>query len=389
VTSLRLRLLAVVAATVSPFVFYAFTNAQRERAAAGEMLAEQSLQRARAAAGQLDAQLTVVDRLLDSALVIARQPMRLSSPNALPGDSSRAGVNQFTPTIGALGIAGAVVGTVTGDRSLLDQLPVTRRAKLASAAAGPFADDGEAPASTLVDDGEGRSTSDSVAMIVARTVPRSGGACQCLADSAVVLVALLTDIDVERLIGGDTLSNGAVATVIGGRGTQVGRLPARERWIADTSAGELLRPTAVERQGTFEMRGVDGVARSVGFAAIGKLPWRVYIGVPAAAAFTAVEHRLNDLLLLSALALAIAVIGVELAVRSTETRTVVSPVRDAVPGHSAGDVLPAVSSASQAPPAVIMSEEELLEFGDDIDRLVQLSHPPATPHLEAAGSDRR
>jgi len=39
VTSLRLRLLAVVAATVSPFVFYAFTNAQRERAAAGEMLA--------------------------------------------------------------------------------------------------------------------------------------------------------------------------------------------------------------------------------------------------------------------------------------------------------------------------------------------------------------
>ena len=309
--SLRSRLFVVVAAAITPFVLYAALTAARGKSVAGDSFRNGTLARARATARSLDERLLLVDQMLDSAMVQVRQPAAGMHTLVLP-DSAQ------NPLAGALSIAvldrsGQRTGLVMGSGSRVDAIPLERRTLLVASALGSARQTKSATPATFVDEGGARSETDSIAMIIVRPIPRSGPRCNCLADTPGTLVAALSDKTVQRLLGSDTLPDGGVLVLTGSTGALLGRPLTPERWtVRDT----LLVTAGAQREGMLDLEGQDQIARSVGFSALKRLPWRVYVGVPLSSMTAVAGLQLRDALMLSVLALGIAAIGVVIASRA-------------------------------------------------------------------------
>ena len=325
--SLRSRLLVVVAAAVAPFVLYAGLASARERTVVDSTMREVSRARARSTARSLDQRLLTVDRLLDSAMVRVRRPIGSMSVLQFPDSAStplRAALS-----IGVIAPGGARTGELLGAASRIDAIPLERRNALISAAMGSMRRSSGTAAPTFVDFGGTRAATDSIAMIIARPLPRVGGKCRCLAETPGAVVAVLSDKALQTLLGADTLPEGGVAVLVGSAGVPLGRVAKPERWIDTDTRDTALLAASVDREGVVQMTGRDEVPRTVGFAALTQLPWRVFIGVPTASAGTLPAQNLRDALLLTVLAMGIAAVGVVVASRniSAPLQTLVADTR--------------------------------------------------------------
>ncbi len=312
--SLRSRLLVVVAAAVAPFVLYAGLSAARERTIGDSTMRDLSLARAKTTARSLDARLMTVDRLLDSAMVRVRRPIGSMSDLQFPDSATN-------PLRSALSIAviapgGGRTGALLGAASRIDSIPLERRNALIGAAMGSVRRNAGAAAPTFVDDGGTRALTDSIAMIIVRPLPRVGGNCRCLAETPGAVVAVLSDKALQTLLGADTLPEGGVAVLVGSAGLPLGRIAKPERWLARDTRDTSVLAASVEREGVLQITGQDDVVRAVGFAALTQLPWRVFVGAPAASASSLPAQNLRDALLLTVLAMGIAAVGVVVASRN-------------------------------------------------------------------------
>ncbi len=314
--SLRSRLLAVVGAAIAPFVLYAALSGARARSVAISTLRETSLSHARAVARSLDARLSSVDQMLDAATVQVRLP-RVDTrvpQSTTSGDTFL----DSALSIALLDTSGRRAGLLIGSASRIDSIPLARRrtlvlSALSSTLQSPIRG---STSSTYVDEGIVRTERDSIAMIIVRPVVRGRIRCNCPADASGAVVAVVSDAAVRTLLGSDSLPEGGVAVLTGRSGGLLGRPQAPERWTERDSRDTAVVAAGVAREGVLELDGQDGVRRSVGFAALKRLPWRVYVGVPQSSSTGRLNSQLRDALMLAALALAIAVLGVIVASRS-------------------------------------------------------------------------
>ncbi len=314
--SLRSRLFVVVAAAITPFVLYAALSGARTNSVAAAAMRETTLARARTSARALDAHLSAVDQLLDSATVSVRLPRSATRPLSSPG-----AVDAFldsTLSIAMLDTSGRRLGALVGTAARIDSIPLARRRTLVLAALSSVLQSKNrgAASSTYVDEGVVRSAADSIAMIIVRPVVRSRARCDCLADASGAVVAALSDEALRTLLKSDSLPDGGVAVLTGRSGTQLGRTRTPERWTERDARDTAVLAAGVEREGVLDLQGQDGIRRSIGFAALTRLPWRVYVGVPRVSNTGGFDTALRDALLLAALSLAIAALGVIVASRA-------------------------------------------------------------------------
>ncbi len=314
--SLRSRLFAVVAIAITPFVLYAALSGARAKSVAVAVMRETSLAHARVAAGRLDENLSAVDQLLDSATVQVRLPRGDSRVRQLRGEG-----NTFLDSvlsIALLDTSGRRAGLLIGSSSRIDSIPLTRRRTLVLTALSSTMQlrNRANASSTYVDEGIVRSDADSIAMIIVRPVVRGRTRCDCPADASGAVVAVLSDAAVRTMLGSDSLPDGSIAVLTGRSGRLLGRLRTPERWTERDARDTAVLAAGVERDGVLELEGQDQVRRSVGFAALKRLPWRVYVGVPRSSIAGRFDSPLRDALMLAVLALAIAALGVIVASRA-------------------------------------------------------------------------
>jgi len=303
--SLRTRLILVLAAAIIPFVLYMAVTSAQEKNVAGATLRAEAMARARTTARTLDERMRTINELLDSAMVQINAPgerglMQLadSRPNPLVRHLS----------IAVLDTTGRRRLLLLGEAARVDSIPKGRRDTVAAAASG-----GRSGALfDRVDEGDSRIPNDSIAMIVARPIPKRAQPCGCLGDSTGVIVAVLSDKGLQGLLGTDTLPEGAIAVMLGRSGSPLGRLEKPTRWIDRYGDEPALVSAGVEREGVFALRGKDDVQRAVGFSALERLPWRVYVGLPISAKAERAEHGVRDAVALGALSFAIGMGGIML-----------------------------------------------------------------------------
>lgn len=313
--SLRSRLFLVVATAVTPFVLYAALVAARGKSAAQTSLRETSLGRARTTAHNLDLRLKTIEQLLDSAMTLAQLPTRVMPTLKLP-DSSAHPLSGLL-TIAVLDSSGSPTGLLLGAASRAERIPIMRRRSLlATAGVGVAEKRGAALPSTFIDEGALRSETDSIAMILARPLVKGKKRCDCLAAKAGAVVAVLSDSAVQRLLGSDTIPDGSVAVLTGNSGRLLGRPRMEERWIEPDSRAPSTMGASTESEGVIQVTGLDRVHRTVGYATLERLPWRVYVGVATSSMAAAPTQHLRDTLMLALLALAVAGVGVVLASRA-------------------------------------------------------------------------
>ncbi len=314
--SLRSRLLVVVAAAVTPFVLSAALSGARARSVTLSSMRETSLARARTTARNLDEHLRTVDQLLDAAAAQVRQSRSTMRPLAVRGVSDT--VLERSLSIALLDTSGRRTGALIGATSRIDNIPQARRRTLVLSALSNVlqSDTRGNTSSTFVDEGAVRTETDSIAMIIVRPVVRSRVRCDCPADVSGAVVAVLSDAAVRSLLGSDSLPDGSVAVLTGRSGGLLGRPRSPERWTERDARDTAVLAAGVEREGVLDLEGQDGVMRSVGYAALTRLPWRVYVGVPRSVLTGRVDAQLRDALMLAALSLAIAALGVIVAARA-------------------------------------------------------------------------
>jgi signal transduction histidine kinase len=314
--SLRSRLLAVVALAIAPFLLYGALHALRGRSTVSPAVQSATVARARATAAHVDEQLKLVDQLLDSAMAQVRRPGRQLRAPQLSDSLNRSLAS--TLTIAVLDASGRRAALVVGDGARIDGIPLARRTVAVGTAIGSARRRaaGATGSATFVDEGDTRADNDSIALIIVRPITRSGTRCDCLADAPGAVMAVLSDRTVQHLIGGDTLSSGALAVMTGSVGARLGRPSLATGWTGRDTRDSAVLASSVLREGVVQVEGDDGVRRLFGFSALARLPWRVYIGAPVTAAAAAPAHLFRDLLLLSLLAAVIAVVGIMLATRT-------------------------------------------------------------------------
>lgn len=384
--SLRSRLFLVVAAAITPFVLYAALTATRERTIADAVLRAQSLERARVTARRLDDRLQEIDRLLDTAMARVRRPNsgRSRLPQAIDTTPNPLAA---TVSIGVIDTSGRRSWLMMGPGTRIDAIPIQRRTLIVTMAIGSARQRRDTAASTFVDEGNSRSDTDSIAMIIVRALPRPSAPCRCLADAPGALVAVLSDRAVQELLSSDAMPTGAVSVLMGSAGLPLGRIATPERWLERGARDTSVLVTRVEREGMLNVRGVDGIRRAVGFAALSRLPWRVYVGVPRTALSLAPDQRLRDALMLTLLALAIAAAGVVLASRavSAPLQTLVADARRLAAGalshrtdvaERGGDV-GAVGIAMNALAADLETKRRAMQ--DDLRRAQQIFDESPVP----------
>ncbi len=328
-----------------PLVLYGALRAIRGRGVASTLVRAETLAQARITARHLDAQLQLIDQLLDSAMTQVRQPGRVLQPPQLSDSLNRALAS--TLTIAVLDASGRRTGLVLGDGARVDGIPLARRTIAVGTAIGSARRQAasSSTAASFVDEGDTRADADSIAVIIVRPITRSRARCNCLADAPGAVMAVMSDRTVQQLVGGDTLPARGVAVMTGSVGGLLGRPMLPGGWSDRDTYDSALRSTSVQREGMLQLQGKDGVRRQFGFAALDRLPWRVYVGAPLSAEASAPAYVLRDLLLLSLLALTIAAAGVVMAMRPhalsprTSLAAVLAPrpesVRTTVPAAAA------------------------------------------------------
>ena len=324
--SLRSRLLVVVAAAIAPFVLYAGLSAAQAKTSADSVVKAESLTRAKASARRFDDRLQTIELLLESAMerVVRPSPSGISLPMAdsLP--------NQFTKawSIAVIDTGGRRVTSLLGSAARIDAIPRDRRTALVSMAIVNERQKRNGP-STFVDEGVTRAAGDSIAMIIVRAIPRPASVCHCLADTRGALAAVLSDASVQSMLGVDSLPDGGVAVLMGRSGLPLGHIITPGRWLERDVPDTSMLGVSVATEGVTDIVGLDGERRTVGFAGLTRLPWRVYIGLARAKVSAVPNQRLRDALMLALLALTIALVGVVLASRaySAPLQTLIADTR--------------------------------------------------------------
>ena len=330
--SLRNRLILVMTAAILPIVLYLAVTSTHEKNTAGAALQTDVLARAKATAESLDERMRMINEMLDSAVVLvsaagARGPMQIvdSKPNPLAGALSIAFIDS----------AGQRRRLLLGDAGRVESIPILRRATLATATLTAQRSQPQGLENDLVEEGDERDQSDSIAMIVVRPLPRRTAACQCLADTLGVIVAVLSDKGIQALMGSDSLPPNSVAVLIGRSGQPLGRIARPTRWIDRFNTDDSIVAAGVQSTGSFSLRGVDDIQRAVGFAKLARLPWRVFIGLPVAGGSLRASNGVRDAMILAAIALMIGIGGVLLALRSFSNplRTLVTDIKRLASGN--------------------------------------------------------
>lgn len=325
-TSLRTRLLLVVAAAIAPFVLYAGLSAAQEKTSADSVLRVDGLARAKASANLFDERLRSIELLLEEGMRQATQPAsgRIGLPMAdsLPRNFAKA------LSISVIDTGGRSIAHLMGSATRMDAIPRERRIALVSTAIVNERQKVDGP-STFVDEGVARAPSDSIALMIVRPIPRQHSICRCLADNPSAIAAVLSDAAIQSMLRVDSLPDGGVAVLMGRSGLPLGRIVTPGRWIDRDVPDTLVLGASVAREGVIEMTGLDGQQRTVGFAALDRLPWRVYIGLERQKTTAVPDQRLRDALMLALLAFTIALVGVVLASRtfSAPLQTLVADTR--------------------------------------------------------------
>ena len=307
--SLRSRLLVIFAVAISPFVLYAAVSASREKDSRGSFLHAETVARARATAHELDNSLVLIDGLLDSAASQLRSRGAPSLSGA-PMDSVPLRLSSAL-VVAALDSIGTRTGTFHGSGATVDGIPLARRSTLVATAIENARRSKTGTVGWFADEGDERTSRDSVALIIVRPVTRAADTplCSCLADSASALVAVLTDNAIRALLGTDSLPKGAAVMLAGSHSAAIGKAPAANLWIDADSRDSLSEALATQRDGSVELLGADKAPRTLGFSKLQRLPWRVIVGLQAATVSTLADKRIRDTLLLALLAMAIAGAG--------------------------------------------------------------------------------
>ena len=319
-------MLLVVAAAIAPFVLYAALTVTQAKTSADSVLRTESLSRAKGAARVFDDRLRTVDVLLEASMARVRQLRPVVSvlplADSLPQQLLRA------LSIAVIDTSGKQTALLIGSGSRVDGIPVDRRMSLVAMAIVNARLKLDGP-STFVDEGRTRSPGDSIAMIIVRPLPRPRSVCHCLADTPAAIVAVLSDASVQAMLGVDSLPDGGVAVLMGSAGLPLGHIVTPGRWIDRDVPDTSVLSASVAREGIVEMTGLDGERRTVGFAALARLPWRVYVGLERAKISAVPDQRLRDALMLALLAITIASVGVVLASRafSAPLQTLVADTR--------------------------------------------------------------
>ena len=325
-TSLRSRLLVVVAAAITPFVLYAGLSAAQAKTSADSVVKAESLTRAKASARRFDDRLQTIELLLESAMARVTRP----SPNGISLPMADSLPNQFTKawSIAVIDTGGRRVTSLLGSASRIDAIPRDRRTALVSMAIVNERQKRNGP-STFVDEGVTRAAGDSIAMMIVRAIPRPASVCHCLADTRGALAAVLSDASVQSMLGVDSLPDGGVAVLMGRSGLPLGHIITPGRWVERDVPDTSMLGVSVATEGVMGIVGLDGERRTVGFAGLTRLPWRVYIGLARTKVSVVPDQRLRDALMLALLALTIALVGVVLASRaySAPLQTLIADTR--------------------------------------------------------------
>jgi signal transduction histidine kinase/HAMP domain-containing protein len=311
--SLRSRLLVVVAAAIAPFVLYAGLSAAQAKTSADSVVKAESLTRAKAAARRFDDRIQTIELLLESAMARVTQP----SPNGISLPMADSLPNRFTSawSMAVIDTGGRRVTSLLGSASRIDAIPRDRRTALVSMAIVNERQKRNGP-STFVDEGVTRAANDSIAMMIVRAIPRPVSVCHCLADTRGALAAVLSDASVQSMLGVDSLPDGGVAVLMGRSGLPLGHIITPGRWIERDVPDTSMLGASVATEGVTDIVGLDGERRTVGFAGLTRLPWRVYVGLARAKVSAVPDQRLRDAMMLALLALTIALVGVVLASRA-------------------------------------------------------------------------
>ena len=324
--SLRSRLLVVVAAAIAPFVLYAGLSAAQAKTSADSVVKAESLTRAKASARRFDDRLQTIELLLESAMARVTRP----SPNGISLPMADSLPNQFTKawSIAVIDTGGRRVTSLLGSASRIDAIPRDRRTALVSMAIVNERQKRNGP-STFVDEGVTRAAGDSIAMMIVRAIPRPASVCHCLADTRGALAAVLSDASVQSMLGVDSLPDGGVAVLMGRSGLPLGHIITPGRWVERDVPDTSMLGVSVATEGVMGIVGLDGERRTVGFAGLTRLPWRVYIGLARTKVSVIPDQRLRDALMLTLLALTIALVGVVLASRaySAPLQTLIADTR--------------------------------------------------------------
>jgi diguanylate cyclase (GGDEF)-like protein/PAS domain S-box-containing protein len=98
--------------------------------------------------------------------------------------------------------------------------------------------------------------------------------------------------------------SGTVVSIVNARGDVLARNLDPQRWIGRSVLGVgNARAHLASREGVDETRGSDGVERIAGYTQAGRVPWHVFVGMPAEAALSTSRANLERTLLLGALSL--------------------------------------------------------------------------------------
>ena len=324
--SLRSRLFLVVAAAIAPFVLYAGLSVTQAKTSADSVLRTESLSRAKASAQLFDSRLRTVDIMLDAGFERVQRSGSITAPLAMTDSISSQLARALS--IAVIDTGGRRTALLSGADTRIDGIPIDRRTSLVAMAIVNSRLKLDGP-STFVDEGGTRAPSDSIAMIIVRPLPRPRTPCRCLADTPGALVAVLSDASVQSMLGVDSLPDGGVAVLMGSAGLPLGHIVTPGRWIDRDVPDTSVLGSNVAREGVVEMTGLDGERRTVGFAALTRLPWRVYVGLERAKVSAVPDQRLRDALMLALLSLTIASIGVVLASRtfSAPLQTLIADTR--------------------------------------------------------------
>ena len=315
--TLRGRLFLVVAAALTPFLLNAALSGIRELQDPDSGIRATSLAHARATTRRLDDHLQAIERLFDSAQTrLRRTPGNVTSITLI--DSLPELLTQSL-SIALLDSSGARKTLLYGDGRRIDEIPIERRrALLATALVLERRSRGVMP-STLLDESAARLERDSIALLLVRALSRQSSPCNCLADTRGVLLAALSDKAIRQLLGSEAVAAGGTVVLLGTAGVPISRLATPERWLAPDARDTAVLGTILLPEGSLSVRGADGVTRAVGFMASALLPLRVFVGLPAPRVFIAPRQRMKETALLTAIALAIAAVGVMLASRTVRS----------------------------------------------------------------------
>ena len=306
-----MALVLLTCAATAPFIVLTGWRA-RERAADARATAEaRALEVAHVVAGRVDERSRMIATLLSA---VAPQ-VRLDSTGAAVNDSLLLAIKTalHEPVLTNLWVqsrSGANIGT--------SRRPLPTRASV-SAGDRRYFQQALATGRTTVSDPL-RSRPDSAwSVIFAQPVVARTGEVAAVVVGTVHLTTLGTTLDSVPL------PRGEVVVLTDARGHVIGRTPAAANWI-DRNVDEVLHPppALINTDGVSldESSQVPGRGRLVAAVRSNVLPWRVYVTLPAAAAFAPVKSELQRDALLGILTF-----GVALVFALTAARRITRPLR--------------------------------------------------------------